>query len=111
MQALGEYFGGKLGQLATPAHGRPSKIETQAPSKLFADLPREITVGRYHSLYVEPATMPEAFRVTAVTSDGIPMAFEHKTLPIAAVQFHPESIMSLEGGTGLTILRNALALA
>jgi anthranilate synthase len=111
MQALGEYFGGNLGQLATPAHGRPSKIETRGQSKLFADLPTEITVGRYHSLYVDPASMPDAFRVTAVTADGIPMAFEHKTLPIAAVQFHPESIMSLEGGAGLIILRNALALA
>jgi anthranilate synthase len=111
MQALGEYFGGTLGQLATPAHGRPSKIETRAPSQLFKDLPTEITVGRYHSLYVEAATMPDVFRVTAVTADGIPMAFEHKTLPIAAVQFHPESIMSLEGGAGLTILRNALGLA
>ncbi len=111
MQALGEYFGGELGQLSTPAHGRPSKIATQAPTQLFKDLPGEISVGRYHSLYVEPSTMPDAFRVTAVTVDGIPMAFEHKTLPIAAVQFHPESIMSLEGGAGLTILRNAMGLA
>ena len=110
MQALGEYFGGALGQLATPAHGRPSKIETRAQSKLFNDLPGEITVGRYHSLYVEPDTMPAVFTVTATTDDGIPMAVEHKTLPIAAVQFHPESIMSLEGGAGLTILRNALAM-
>lgn len=111
MQALGEYFGGQLGQLATPAHGRPSKIATRAPSRLFGGLPEEITVGRYHSLYVEPASMPDVFRVTAETDDGIPMAFEHRTLPIAAVQFHPESIMSLEGGAGLAILRNALGLA
>ncbi len=110
MQALGEYFGGTLGQLAVPAHGRPATIETSEASKLFAGLPNAITVGRYHSLYVEPATMPGSFRVTAVTADGIPMAFEHTSLPIAAVQFHPESIMSLEGGTGLTILRNALTL-
>lgn len=111
MQALGEYFGGQLAQLATPAHGRPSKIETRAQSKLFHDLPSTITVGRYHSLFVEPETMPTVFTVTATTDDGIPMAFEHKTLPIAAVQFHPESIMSLEDGAGLAILRNALAMA
>jgi anthranilate synthase len=111
MQALGEYFGGTLGQLETPAHGRPSKITTHGPTALFKDMPGEITVGRYHSLFVAPASMPEAFRITAMTADGIPMAFEHKTLPIAAVQFHPESIMSLEGGAGLAILRNAMAMA
>jgi anthranilate synthase len=110
MQALGEYFGGKLGQLAVPAHGRPARIATKGQSKLFNDLPGEITVGRYHSLYVDPATMPDELEVTATTEDGIPMAVEHRTRPIAAVQFHPESIMSLESGAGLKILRNALAM-
>jgi anthranilate synthase len=111
MQALGEYFGGSLGQLAIPAHGRPARIETRAPSKLFEGLPAQITVGRYHSLFVEPSTMPAVLTVTAATTEGVPMALEHRTLPIAAVQFHPESIMSLEGGAGLRILRNALAMA
>jgi anthranilate synthase len=111
MQALGEYFGGKLGQLSVPAHGRPARIATKGQSRLFNELPAEIAVGRYHSLYVDPATMPDVLEVTARTDDGIPMAVEHKTLPIAAVQFHPESIMSLEGGAGLQILRNALAMA
>jgi anthranilate synthase len=111
MQALGEHFGGKLGQLPIPAHGRPSKIETRAQSKLFEGLPGQITIGRYHSLFIEPATMPVDLRVTAATADGIPMAVEHASKPIAAVQFHPESIMSLEGGVGLKILRNALAMA
>jgi anthranilate synthase len=111
MQALGEHFGGTLGQLPIPAHGRPAQIETRGQSKLFSGLPGRITVGRYHSLYVEPNTMPAVFAVTAATEDGIPMAIEHRDKPIAAVQFHPESIMSLEGGVGLAILRNALALA
>jgi anthranilate synthase len=110
MQALGEYFGGTLGQLAIPAHGRPAKIRVKSQSQLFGGLPGEVTIGRYHSLYVDPARMPSAFVVTAETDDGIPMAFEHRDLPIAAVQFHPESIMSLEGGTGLAILRNALRI-
>jgi anthranilate synthase len=110
MQALGEYFGGTLGQLATPAHGRPSKIRVKPQSQLFGGLPEDVTVGRYHSLYIDPATMPADLVVTAVTDDGIPMAIEHRNLPIAAVQFHPESIMSLEGGTGLKILMNALRI-
>jgi anthranilate synthase len=110
MQALGEYFGGTLGQLKTPAHGRPSRITVTPQSQLFGGLPGEVTVGRYHSLYIDAASMPADLAVTAVTDDGIPMAIEHRSLPIAAVQFHPESIMSLEGGTGLKILRNALRI-
>lgn len=110
MQALGEYFGGRLGQLKVPAHGRPATIRVRPQSRLFTGLPAEVTIGRYHSLYVDPDSMPDAFVVTAETDDGVPMAFEHRDLPIAAVQFHPESIMSLEGGTGLKILRNALRI-
>jgi anthranilate synthase len=110
MQALGEFFGGKLGQLATPAHGRPAKIKVRPQSQLFGGLPEEVTIGRYHSLFVDPKSMPAEFVVTAETEDGVPMAFEHRDLPIAAVQFHPESIMSLEGGAGLAILRNALRI-
>jgi anthranilate synthase len=110
MQALGEYFGGKLGQLDVPAHGRPAKIRVKPQSQLFDGLREQVTIGRYHSLYVDPSAMPADFVVTAETEDGVPMAFEHRNLPIAAVQFHPESIMSLEGGTGLTILKNALRI-
>ncbi|MGL4239586.1 MAG: anthranilate synthase component I [Beijerinckiaceae bacterium] len=110
MQALGEYFGGRLGQLQVPAHGRPAKIKVRPQSQLFGGLPEEVTIGRYHSLFVDPQTMPGDLVVTAATEDGVPMAIEHRDLPIAAVQFHPESIMSLEGGAGLTILRNALAI-
>lgn len=110
MQALGEYFGGRLGQLPVPAHGRPARIRVKPQSQLFGGLAEDVTVGRYHSLYVDPASMPADLAVTAVTGDGIPMAIEHRALPIAAVQFHPESIMSLEGGAGLAILRNALRI-
>ncbi len=110
MQAIGEFFGGRLGQLATPAHGRPARIRVRPQSQLFGGLPAEVTVGRYHSLYVDPASMPAELVVTAETDDGVPMAIEHRNLPIAAVQFHPESIMSLEGEAGLAILRNALRI-
>ncbi|BBK37859.1 anthranilate synthase component I [Allostella sp. ATCC 35155] len=110
LQALGEHFGGRLAQLETPAHGRPSRIRLEG-GRLFDGLPEEVTVGRYHSLYVDPARVPDGFRVTAVSADGVPMAMEHARLPLAGVQFHPESIMSLGERAGHRIVANAVGLA
>lgn len=109
VQAIGEYFGGHLGQLQLPAHGRPSRIQVRG-GHLLGGLPNEITIGRYHSLYVDKATMPDVLTVTATTEDGIPMAMEHKTLPVAGVQFHPESLMSLGDEVGLRIVENAMRM-
>lgn len=109
VQAIGEYFGGKLGQLSTPAHGRPSRVQVRGGT-LMGNLPNEVVIGRYHSLYVERETMPDELQVTASTEDGIAMAIEHKTLPVGGVQFHPESLMSLEGNVGLRIVENAFKL-
>ncbi len=109
MQAMGEYFGGRLGQLQQPAHGRPSRVRV-AGGRLMRNLPNEIVIGRYHSLYVERDGMPEVLEVTASTEDGIAMAIEHKTLPVGGVQFHPESLMSLGGDVGLRIVENAFRL-
>jgi anthranilate synthase len=109
VQAIGEYFGGQLGQLAQPAHGRPSRIQVRG-GKLMRNLPNEIVIGRYHSLYVERDSMPDVLQVTATTDDGVAMALEHKTLPIGGVQFHPESLMSLGGEVGLRIVENAFRL-
>ena len=109
VQAIGEYFGGKLGQLSTPAHGRPSPVQVRGGT-LMGNLPNEVVIGRYHSLFVERETMPDVLQVTANTEDGIAMAIEHKTLPVGGVQFHPESLMSLEGNVGLRIVENAFKL-
>ena len=109
VQAIGEYFGGKLGQLSTPAHGRPSRVQVRGGT-LMGNLPNEVVIGRYHSLYVERDGMPDVLQVTASTEDGIAMAIEHKTLPVGGVQFHPESLMSLEGNVGLRIVENAFRL-
>ncbi|WP_315834603.1 anthranilate synthase component I [Bradyrhizobium prioriisuperbiae] len=109
VQAIGEYFGGQLGQLAQPAHGRPSRIQVRGGT-LMKNLPNEIVIGRYHSLYVERDGMPDVLEVTATTEDGVAMAIEHKTLPIGGVQFHPESLMSLGGEVGLRIVENAFRL-
>jgi len=109
VQAIGEYFGGRLGQLTQPAHGRPSRVQVRGGT-LMQGLPNEIVIGRYHSLYVERDSMPDALNVTASTEDGVAMAIEHKTLPVGGVQFHPESLMSLGGEVGLRIVENAFRL-
>src|SRR5947209_2049408 len=109
VQAIGEYFGGRLGQLGKPAHGRPSPVQIRG-GRLMQNLPDEIVIGRYHSLYVERDSMPDVLAVTASTEDGVAMAIEHKTLPVGGVQFHPESLMSLGGEVGLRIVENAFRL-
>ena len=86
VQAIGEYFGGQLGQLTQPAHGRPSRIQVRG-GRLMQNLPNEIVIGRYHSLYVERDSVPDVLDVTATTEDGVAMAIEHKTLPSAACSF------------------------
>jgi anthranilate synthase len=109
VQAIGEYFGGQLGQLGQPAHGRPSRVQVRG-GRLMQNLPNEIVIGRYHSLYVERDSMPDVLDVTASTEDGVAMAIEHKSLPVGGVQFHPESLMSLGGEVGLRIVENAFRL-
>jgi anthranilate synthase len=110
MQAMGEYFGGELGQLSQPAHGRPSRVQVRG-GRLMHGLPNEITIGRYHSLFIDRKSMPVELDVTASTEDGIPMAVEHRTLPVGGVQFHPESLMSLGDAVGLRIVENAFRLS
>jgi len=108
LQALVEAYGGLLCQLDTPMHGKPSRIRIIKPGSVFADLPQEITVGRYHSLYADRENLPTDFIITAETQDGIIMGIEHKNEPIAAVQFHPESIMSLGGDVGTKMIDNVV---
>ena len=108
-QAIAQAYGGKLTQLDVPMHGKPSRISTQENSLVFSGIDREITVGRYHSLFAERASLPSELRVTAQTSDGIIMAIEHVSEPVAAVQFHPESIMSLGQDAGMRMIENVVA--
>lgn len=110
LQALTEAFGGSLRQLHIPMHGKPSRIRLHEGT-LFKGLPKQVVVGRYHSLFADPATFPKEFEVTAETDDGVIMAIEHKSEPISAVQFHPESIMTLGGGAGMTMIENVVARA
>ncbi|MER9233233.1 anthranilate synthase [Mesorhizobium sp. M0622] len=109
LQALAEAYGGELRQLHIPMHGKPSRIRVSKPGIIFSGLPKEVTVGRYHSIFADPVRLPDGFVVTAETEDGIIMAFEHRKEPIAAVQFHPESIMTLGHNAGMRIIENIVA--
>ena len=83
--------------------------QPKSESNIFASLPESFEVARYHSLHGIKDKMPACLEVTATTDDGIVMGIQHKTLPFAAVQFHPESILT-SPATGMTILKNALHL-
>ncbi|MFI5983519.1 anthranilate synthase component I [Streptomyces sp. NPDC051555] len=110
LQGLVEHFGGALGVLPRPVHGKPSPVDVlDGGGTVFKNLPARFPAGRYHSLYAEEGTLPEVFDVTARTADGIVMGIEHRELPIAAVQFHPESIMTTDGRAGHTLIANAVA--
>lgn len=109
LQGMVERFGGSLSVLPEPAHGKASEIRALPGSALFEGLPERLTVGRYHSLVARRDRLPEELRVTAETADGLVMAVEHRRLPVAAVQFHPESILSLGGGAGLALVGNVMA--
>jgi len=112
LQGIVEYFGGSLGVLEPPMHGKPSSVRVRG-GRLLSGLPAEFVVGRYHSLHAVRSTLPPELSVTAETEDGVVMAVEHQRLPIAAVQFHPESVMTLRDETGMPIIAavmSALAL-
>lgn len=109
LQSIVEAFGGELGVLDYPQHGKSSCVSViDAESVMFQDLPHSFEVGRYHSLFALPESIPAELKITAISDDGVIMGIEHQTLPVAAVQFHPESIMSLSGGVGLAIIENVV---
>jgi anthranilate/para-aminobenzoate synthase component II len=88
-------------------HGKPSEVQHNN-SGIFSGLSSPFTAGRYHSLFVKRETLPEELEVTAETEDGVIMGLRHKALPIASVQFHPESILSLKDRSGLRLLQKVL---
>jgi anthranilate synthase component 2 len=106
-QAIGAALGTQIVRAPVPMHGRTSAIKHNGRG-LFAGLPQPLTVGRYHSLVVDPASLPGELEVTATTADGVIMALAHRRWPVFGVQFHPESILT-EGG--YAILANFLRLA
>jgi anthranilate synthase len=107
LQGIVEAFGGELGVLDYPMHGKPSLIKSSGQG-IFEGLPREFRVGRYHSLFAIRDKFPACLEVTAETEDGVIMGIRHRDLPIEAVQFHPESILTLEGNCGLRLMENVV---
>ena len=95
-QAIGSAFGGFITRAQQLMHGKTSVITTTQRG-VFADLPRQFTVNRYHSLAIDRSSLPNMLEVTAWTDDGEIMGVRHKTLPIEGVQFHPESILTEHG--------------
>ena len=106
-QAIGAAFGGNIVRAQELMHGKTSVITTTQQG-VFADLPKQFTVNRYHSLAIEKSSIPGVLEVTAWTDDGEIMGVRHKTLPIQGVQFHPESILTEHGHA---MLKNFLTQA
>jgi anthranilate synthase component 2 len=104
-QAIGEVYGGEVVAAPTLMHGKTSAIHHDGKG-IFAGLPDPFTATRYHSLVVDPASVPDVLQVSAQTEDGVIMGLRHRTLAVEGVQFHPESLLTLEGPS---LLSNFLA--
>ena len=105
-QSIGEAFGARVGPAGEIMHGKISTV-THDGGGVFESLPQPFEAIRYHSLAIEPDTLPDELEVTARAESGVIMGVRHRTLPIEGVQFHPESIMTT---TGHDLLRNFLAM-
>lgn len=106
-QAIAEAFGGRVTRANVPMHGRTSSVNHDGRG-MFEGLSNPLVAGRYHSLVVDEASLPECLQATARSEDGTIMALRHETLPIVGLQFHPESILT---GVGYLLLANFLRIA
>ena len=106
-QAIGEALGGDVIHAQKVMHGKTSRIRHDGQG-LFAGLPEDLSVVRYHSLAVDRTTLPADLMVTAETDDGEIMGLRHRTLPVEGIQYHPESMLTERG---LDQLENFLKIA
>ena len=95
-QSIAQKFGASITRAPAPMHGKMSQIE-HTHKGIFRGIPSPFSATRYHSLTIDPDTMPEVLEVTARSDDGVIQGLQHKELPIYGVQFHPESITSEHG--------------
>ncbi len=95
-QAIGVAFGATVSRAPELLHGKTSVV-THTNKGVLADLPSPLTVTRYHSLAIEPSTMPDGLEVICATDSGVVMGIQHTSLPISGVQFHPESVLTEHG--------------
>lgn len=106
-QAIAETFGATITYAKEIMHGKQSMINIIDKTPLFEGLEQNFPAARYHSLAVSRETMPDELKITAQTDDGEIMAIEHRNYPIFGLQFHPESILTVQGDA---IIRNFLAI-
>lgn len=104
LQCAAVAFGAAVVRAPEPRHGKTSVVRHDGKG-IFTGVPDPTTATRYHSLMVEERTLPADLEVTARSEDGVVMALRHRTLPLEAVQFHPESVLSVDGPA---MLRNFL---
>jgi anthranilate synthase component II len=107
LQAIGQAYGGEIVSAPTLMHGKTSSVHHQGTG-VFAGLPDPFVATRYHSLVVDPASIPATLEITATTGDGVIMGLRHSSLPVEGVQFHPESFLTPHGPS---LLSNFLASA
>ena len=105
-QAIGQAFGGDVVRGSEPVHGKTSEISHDGRT-VFAGLPQPMTATRYHSLVVDPTTLPDVLEVSALCDGDVIMGLRHRELPVEGVQFHPESILT---DAGRTLLGNFLEI-
>jgi anthranilate synthase component 2 len=106
-QAIAQAYGARIVRAPSPMHGKVSRIRHTGGS-VFRDIPNDFGATRYHSLTIDPQSVPSCLSVTATAGDGVIMGIMHNEHPVHGVQFHPESIASEHGHA---LLRNFLALA
>ncbi len=95
-QAIAAHFGGTVRRALRPVHGEATPVE-HVGDGIFGDLPSPFSAARYHSLVVDPTTLPACLAQTARTAEGELMGLRHRELPIEGIQFHPESVLSEHG--------------
>ena len=95
-QAIGEVFGGRVVHAPTLMHGKTSEIRHDGKT-VFEGVEQDFTATRYHSLVVERESLPDVLEVSAETADGVVMGFRHREFPVEGIQFHPESVLTVEG--------------
>jgi anthranilate synthase/aminodeoxychorismate synthase-like glutamine amidotransferase len=106
-QCIGQVFGGRIVRAPEIMHGKTSLVHHEGRG-VMDGLPDPFEATRYHSLVIEPSSVPDALEVTATTADGVIMGVRHRELPVEGVQFHPESILT---SVGKPLLRNFLDAA
>ena len=107
-QAIGEAYGAQVVHAPKLMHGKPSLMTQRGHSDMFKDCPVQFEAARYHSLVIEPSTMPDDLTVTATADDGTIQAVADEANQVYGVQFHPESIMT-DPEVGKQIIKNYLA--